>query len=178
MLKLKFFIVLILVLSLPLTGCAPVSSTQPQMIPVPPPALHSTTNAPSSESTEVTANVQAVVRLFLSNDFAAAQKAMLLLPAEQADPKTQRMFADFSLHLNKRLALEAKDAGLSAPVTSISVSNVRATETGVMLADVSIRAAKELEPLTLTVKATQMSGVWLVDFAPFMLAMMDALDEE
>jgi len=103
---------------------------------------------------------------------------MLLLPAEQADPKTQRMFADFSLHLNKRLALEAKDAGVKTPVTSISVSNLRAAETGVMLADVSIRAAEELEALTLTVKTTQMSGVWLVDFAPFMLALMDALGEE
>ena len=178
MLKLKFFIVLILVLSLALTGCGPGSSKQPQPTPVPPPALHSTTNAPSSESTAVTANVQAVVRLFLANDFAAAQKVMLLLPAEQADPKTQRMFADFSLHLNKRLALEAKDAGVKTPVTSISVSNLRAAETGVMLADVSIRAAEELEALTLTVKATQMSGVWLVDFAPFMLALMDALGEE
>lgn len=109
---------------------------------------------------------------------AATQKSMLLLPAEQADPKTQRMFTDFSLHLNKRLALEAKDAGLKDSAPSLSVANVRAAETSGKLADVSIRAADGLEPLTLTVKTTGVSGVWQVDFAPFMLALMDALDEE
>jgi hypothetical protein len=114
----------------------------------------------------------------LSNDFSSAQKNMLLLPVEQTDPKTQRMFTDFSLHLNKRLTLEAKDAGLKSPAPSLSVTNIRTTETPSNLADVSIRAANGLEPLNLTVKVTPMSGVWLVDFAPFMLALMDALDEE
>ncbi len=176
--KVKVFLLLVVILSLLITGCDLGAPPQKTPITAPADSPPQITPASSAESADVNAVVQSVVQAFLSNDFTAAQKVMLLLPAEQADPKTQRMFADFSLHLNKRLALEAKDAGVKTPVTSISVSNLRAAETGVMLADVSIRAAEELEALTLTVKATQMSGVWLVDFAPFMLALMDALGEE
>jgi hypothetical protein len=174
----KAFLLLVVILSLPITGCGLGVPPQKPSIPTPADVPHQITPASSAESADVTAVVHSVVQAFLSNDFATAQKRMLLLPAEQADPKTQRMFTDFSLHLNKRLLLESKDAGLKAPTPSLSVANIRAAATSGKLADVSIRAANGLAPLTLTVKATQVSGVWLVDFAPFMLALMDALDEE
>ena len=173
----KAVLLFILLLSLTFTGCGLGSS--PPKPPVPAPAAQRSAPAPSTGSVELTDAVQSVVRSFLANDFATAQKNMLLLPVEQNDSKTQRMFTDFSLHLNKRLALEAKDAGLKAPVPSLSVSNVRDSQTSdSRWVDVSIRAAEGLAPLNLTVKATQASGVWRVDFAPFMLALMDALEEE
>ena len=164
----------ILVLSLLAVGCGLGPSPQkPPAAPVPQQV------APAAESVEIAVAVQSAMQSFLSNDFTGAQKNMLLLPAEQNDLKTQRMFTDFSLHLNKRLALDAKDAGLKSALPSLSVANVRTSQTpGSSLADVSIRAAEGLEPLTLTVKATRSSGVWLVDFAPFMLALVDALGEE
>ncbi|MHC1760437.1 MAG: hypothetical protein AB9917_13195 [Negativicutes bacterium] len=174
--KSKTVIFLLLILSLTLTGCG--QDTSSQKTPPPVPVSQPAAPAPADDSTAVTTAVQSAVRSFLSNDFTAAQKSMLLLPAEQKDPQTQRMFADFSLHLNKRLALEAKDAGLKTPTPSLSVSGPRAAEKSGMLADVSIRAAEGLEPITLTVKTTRVSGVWLVDFAPFMLAVMDALEED
>ena len=176
--KTKTFLLIVTILSLLIAGCGQGASSQNSSIPTPAAAPQQNTPDSTAESAAVTAVVHSVVQAFLSNDFTAAQKVMRLRPAEQADPKTQRMFADYSLHLNKRLALEAKDARLKSPTPSLSVVNVRAAETGVMLADVSIRAADGLAPLTLTVKATQVSDVWLVDFAPFMLALMDALGEE
>lgn len=178
MTKSKAFLLLLVVLSMTITGCGPGATPQKLPVPAPAAAPQQVTPTPSADSAAVTAAVQSAVRSFLANDFAAAQKSMLLLPAEQKDPKTQRMFTDFSLHLNKRLTLEAKDAGLKASAPSVSVANVRAASTSGRLADVSIQAADGLEPLTLTVKTTQVSGVWQVDFAPFMLALIDALDEE
>jgi len=163
--KLKVFIISLLVLASAIAGCGP--SASPLVTP-----------APAAESDTITAAVQSAIKSFLSNDFASAQKNMRLLPAEQKDPQTQLMFADFSLHLNRRLALEAKDAGLNAPSPFISVSNVRAAETSGMLADVGIQPATGLEPLTLTVKATLVSGSWMIDFAPFILALIDSLGEE
>ena len=175
--KSKTVIFLLLILSFILTGCGQDASSQ--KAPPPAPVSQPAALSPAEDSTAVTTAVQSAVRSFLSNDFTAAQKSLLLLPAEQKDPQMQRMFADFSLHLNKRLALEAKDAGLKAPTPSLSVSGPRAADkSGGMLADVSIRAAEGLEPITLTVKTTRVSGVWLVDFAPFMLAVMDALEED
>lgn len=173
----KTVLLFILLLSLTVSGCGLGSS--PPKPPDPVPAPQPVAPAPVTGPVALSGAVASVVRSFLANDFAVAQKSMLLLPAEQKDPKTQRMFTDFSLHLNKRLALEAKDAGLKAPAPSLSVANIRAAQTpGDSLADVSIRAAEGLEPLTLTVKVTQVSGVWLVDFAPFMLALVDALEEQ
>ena len=174
--KSKSVILLLLILSITLTGCGQDASSQ--KTPPPAPVSQPAAPSPADDSTAVTTAIQSAIRSFLSNDFAAAQKSLLLLPAEQKDPQTQRMFADFSLHMNKRLALEAKDAGLKAPVPSLSVSSPRVAEKSGMLADVSIRAAEGLEPITLTVKTTRVSGVWLVDFAPFMLAMMDSLEED
>ena len=171
----KAVLLSILLLSLTVIGCGLGESPSKTPVSAPQP----TPPTPLTGATDISDAVLSVVRSFLANDFAAAQKSMLLLPSEQKDPKTQRMFTDFSLHLNKRLALEAKDAGLKAPIPSLSVSNARDSQTSdSRLVDVSIRAANELEPLTLTVKATQVSGVWLVDFAPFMLALVDALEEQ
>lgn len=165
-----------LLLILTLTGCG--LGAAPTATPAPVPVPQQVAPAPPRDSSALTTTIQSVIGAFLSNDFAAAQKNMLLLPAEQKDPKTQRMFADFSLHMNKRLALEAKDAGLKSPSPSLSVSTSRVAGKSGMLTDVTILAAEGLEPLTLTVKTTQVSGVWLVDFAPFMLALIDALDKE
>jgi hypothetical protein len=177
--KTKSLLSLIMVASIVVTGCGLSAAPQkPQASPPPSPAPQQTMPSLSTDSAAVSAAVQSAVRAFLSNDFAAAQKNVLLLPSEQKDSKTQRMFTDFSRHLNKRLTLEAKDAGLKSPTPSLLVANIRAAETSGILADVSIRAAEGLAPLTLTVKATQVSGVWMVDFAPFMLALMDALEDQ
>jgi len=172
------FNILFVLLSLVLSGCGLGTTLQTPSLPVPTSATHPVAATPSAEQDAVTASVQSAVESFLSNDFSAAQKSMRLQPLEKQNPKTQRMFADYSLHLNKRLLLEAKDAGLKIHTPDISVANVRAAETGGLLADVSIRAAVGLAPLTLTVNATRVSGIWLVDFAPLMLALMDALDDQ
>ena len=176
MYKAKAILLFILIMLLTLTGCG--LGAAPQKTPAPLPVPQQAASALPTDSSAVSLAVQAAVRAFLSNDFAAAQKSMLLLPAEQNDPKTKRMFTDYSLHLNKRLALEAKDAGLKSPEPSIAIDNIRVAENAGMLADVSIRATTGLKPLTMTVKTTQTSGIWMVDFAPFMLALTDALDEE
>ena len=102
---------------------------------------------------------------------------MLFQPAEQKDAKTVRLFAEFSAHLNKRLALEAKSAGIKEVTPFIAVSNVRPTETGGNLADVTIGAGPELETFRMTLKVARRDGVWLLDHAFFMLALIDALDE-
>ena len=173
--KVAAFIILIFFITS--TGCG--LGPAPEKPPAPVSSPQQADPSPAAESAAVTAAVQSAVRSFLSNDFAAAQKTMRLLPSEQKDPKTQRMFTDFSLHLNKRLTLEAKDAGLKNSGPVLSVANVRAAQTpDSRLTDVSIQAADALEPVTLIVKATEVSGVWLVDFAPFMLALMDALEEQ
>ena len=175
MVHIKSITLFILLLTLVITGCE--LGPAPQKSPIPAHAPQQVLPAPSAESDAVAAAVASAIQSFLSNDFAAAQKSMRFQPVEQRESKTQRMFTDFSLHLNKRLALEAKGAGLNSPSPSISVTNLRVAEKAVVFADVSIRAATGLKPLSLTVKATQVSGVWLIDFAPFMLALMDALDE-
>ena len=171
--RMKTAIFLTLALLLILTGCGPGVSQEGKTAAVP----QQVTAGPPEDSAAVTAAMHSAVRALLSNDFAAAKKSMRFLPAEQNDSKTQRMFADFSLHLNKRLALEAKDAGLKVSDPSIAITNLRAAGENIMLADGSIQAATGLEPLKLTIKASYAAGVWQVDFAPFMLALMDALDE-
>lgn len=152
-----------LLLLLVIAGCSPA--------PTPPPA------APLSEPATVSTVVLSAVLAFLANDFAAAQKTMLFQPAEQQNAKTARQFAEFSAHLNKRLTLEAKSAGQNAATPVVSVSNLRPTDNGGNLADVTIGAGPDLEPLRLTLKAAPRNGTWLVDHAFFMLALVDALDE-
>ena len=180
----KAVLLFMLLFTLILTGCSQKTSTGQSPAPIPTPVPQQT--APSAvsdsaavpDSASVPAVMQSAVRAFLANDFAGAQKTMLFQPVELKDPKTQRLFADFSAHLNKRLALEAKDAGLKTPAPSITVSEVRADQAaGILTAEVSIQAASGTEPFKLTLKAKQGSGAWLVDYSSFMLALIDALDE-
>ena len=169
-----------LLLLLVIAGCSPAPTPPPAAPPAAPPVPPLTpapTAAPLSEPATVSTAVRSAVLAFLANDFAAAQKTMLFQPAEQQDAKTARQFAEFSAHLNKRLTLEAKNAGQNAATPVVSVSNLRPTDNGGNLADVTIGAGPDLEPLRLTLKAAPRNGIWLVDHAFFMLALVDALDE-
>lgn len=157
-------------------GCSPAPTPPASPTPAPPQAT-----APASvllsEPEAVSTAVRTAVQAFLTNDFAAAQKTMLFQPAEQKDAKTARLFSEFSAHLNKRLALEAKSAGQNAATPVVSVTNIRQIENGGNLVDVAIGAGSNLEPLRLTLKVSRRDGVWLLDHAFFMLALVDALDE-
>jgi hypothetical protein len=165
--KATLAVALFLLLSF-IAGCSPA--------PVPPVAPPSA-SVLLSEPEAVTAAVRTAIHAFLSNDFAAAQKAMLFQPVEQKDAKTPHLFAEFSAHLNKRLALEAKSAGVNAAMPVVSITNIHQTENGGTLADVIIGAGPDLETFRLTVKVARRNGVWLLDHAFFMLALVDALDE-
>jgi hypothetical protein len=166
----------ILLLMILIAGCSPASTPPPAAPPIPPVAP-APTAAKLSEPAIVSTVVRSAVLAFLANDFAAAQKTMLFQSTEQQDAKTARQFAEFSAHLNKRLALEAKSTGQNAATPVVSVSNLRPTDNGGNLADVTIGAGPDLEPLRLTLKAAPRNGTWLVDHAFFMLALVDALDE-
>ena len=157
-------------------GCSPAPTPPVSPSPARPQA---TTPASMilSEPEAVSTAVRTAIQAFLTNDFAAAQKTMLFQPSEQKDAKTARLFSDFSAHLNKRLALEAKSAGQNAATPIVSVTNIRQIENDGNLADVSIGAGPDLEPLRLTLKLSRREGVWLLDHAFFMLALVDALDE-
>lgn len=169
-------VVLSLLLLLFIAGCSPAPTPPPAPSPVPP-ATPTPATAPLSEPATINAAIRSAVQAFLANDFASAQKTMLFQPAEQQDSKTARLFAEFSAHLNKRLALEAKSAGQNAAAPVVSVSNLRPTDNGGNLVDITIGAGPDLEPLRLTLKIAQRNGIWLVDHAFFMLALVDALDE-
>ncbi len=168
-------LILLLLLTF-VAGCSPAPTPPASPTPAPPQAT-----APASvllsESEAVSTAVRTAVQAFLTNDFAAAQKTMLFQPAEQKDAKTARLFSEFSAHLDKRLALEAKSAGLNPATPVVSVTNIRQTENGGSLADVSIGAGPDLEPIRLTLKVSRRDGAWLLDHAFFMLALVDALDE-
>lgn len=175
--KPKMTVALILLLFLTfVAGCSPAPTPPISPAPAPPKAT-----APASmllsEPEAVSTAVRTAVQSFLTNDFAAAQKSMLFQPAEQKDAKTARLFSEFSAHLNKRLTLEAKSAGQNAATPVVSVTNIRQIENGGSLADVSIGAGPDLEPIRLTLKVSRRDGVWLLDHAFFMLALVDALDE-
>ena len=171
---------ILLLLAALIVGCSP-AQTPPVAPPTAPQTAPPVATATSPEKLDqpeaVTIAVRTAIQAFLANDFSAAQKAMLFQPAELKDEKTVRLFSEFSAHLNKRLALEAKGAGQNATTPVLSVTNIRQTDNGDSLADITIGAGPDLEPLRLTVKTIKRNGTWLVDYAYFMLALIDELEE-
>ena len=171
-LSILFFSLMLLAVSLIATaGCGSPASPKPVATPSAP------VSAAPADMKTLTPILQKAINAFLANDFNTAQN-FFRLPGEQAAvAKSRQMFADFSVHINKRFALQAKDAALTSAAPVLSVDEVRTSKPGQALAVFSLRAAEELPPLLLTAKLIRTQNHWLVDFDSFLLSLIDALDE-
>lgn len=165
------FVVVCLAALFPLNGCGFPTAPKPIASPSAP------VSAMPADAKTITPVLQKAVNAFLANDFNTARNFFRLPGEETSAAKSRQMFADFSSHINKRFALQAKDAALTSTAPVLSVDEVRAGESGQALAVFSLRAAEELPPLLLTAKMTRSQNHWLVDFDSFLLSLIDALDE-